>query len=130
MKTLFVSVALLSLISLTGCGTGGREAQVAGKVTYAGTIINDGVVNFLSTEKGIGAMARIESGAFELPEAITPGSYAVYVTPPPVEPPPPGTRPVAPPAAGIPLKARDPHTSGVKVSLINGANDVVIELKD
>ena len=125
-----VVVLALFVVGLAGCNTS-NEAQVGGKVTYAGSPVTSGQVNFLSREKGIGAMAPLNSsGDFQLPDAVEPGKYAVYVTPPQAEPAPPGVPATPPPASNIPQKARDPNTSGVEVSVQAGENKLTIDLKD
>lgn len=118
------------LAAITGCDLGSAVAKGTGKVTYKGTPITAGEVNFFSKEKGVGGVTKIEtSGVFTLPEGLTPGQYAVYVTPPVTPPPPPGT-PVPTTPSPIPLKARDPATSGVVVALQGGSNEVNVELYD
>ncbi len=134
MKIVFGSIASLALLAAvalnTGCGLSSAEAKGEGKVSYKGTPITEGAVNFISKEKGIGAISKIEAtGSFSIPAGLVPGQYAISVTPPASAPPPPGT-PYTPPVTSIPLKARDPSTSGVTVALQGGKNDVVVELTD
>jgi hypothetical protein len=119
------------LIAAAGCDLGSTVAQGTGKVTYKGTAITEGEVNFFSKEKGVGGVTKIDpAGVFTLPDGLTPGQYAVYVTPPLPAPPPPGTPMPPQTPSPIPLKARDPATSGVTVALKGGSNDVVVELYD
>jgi hypothetical protein len=119
------------LIAVAGCDLGSAVAKGTGKVTYKGAAIPAGEVNFFSKEKGMGGVTKIDTtGMFTLPEGLTPGQYAVYVTPPIPSPPPPGTPAQPQTPSPIPLKARDPATSGVTVALQGGSNDVVVELYD
>lgn len=124
-----LAMGLLGL--LAGCDLGPTSATGSGRVMYKGMALSTGEVNFLSSEKGLGGVAKIEgSGEFKLPQGLLPGRYSVYVTPPLPAPQPPGTPPPAAPAVSIPLRARDPATSGVVVALEDGENEVVVELQD
>lgn len=119
------------LAVLAGCDLGPSSATGSGRVLYKGIALSTGEVNFFSAEKGIGGVAKIDgSGEFKLPDGLAPGRYAVYVTPPLPAPQPPGTPPAKAAPVNIPLRARDPATSGVVVALAGGGNEVVVELQD
>ena len=126
-------IVMLTIVSaaLAGCDPAPSPATGSGRVLYQGTALPMGEVNFFSAEKGVGGIAKIDgSGEFKLPDGLLPGRYAVYVTPPVPTPQPPGTPAAPPPSVNIPLRARDPATSGIVVALESGGNDVVVELKD
>lgn len=125
------TLAIAALAALAGCDAVPSAATGSGRVLYKGIAVSTGEVNFLSAEKGVGGVAKIEgSGEFKLPPGLTPGCYAVYVTPPLPTPQPPGAPPASATAVNIPLRARDPATSGVVVALEGGSNEVVVELQD
>lgn len=124
-------LALASAALLAGCEMASSPATGSGQVLYKGAALPVGEVNFFSAEKGLGGIAKIEeAGKFKLPDGLLPGRYAVYVTPPIPAPQPPGTPPAPPPSVSIPLRARDPATSGIVVALEPGNNDVAVELQD
>jgi len=127
------TLALLVVTSplLAGCDLGSSPATGSGRVLYKGTALPLGEVNFFSAEKGLGAIAKIESsGEFKLPDGMAPGRYAVYVTPPVPTPQPPGAPRPSASNVQIPVRARDPATSGIVVALEPGGNEVVVELRD
>jgi len=116
----------LAMMLLPSCGPRQRVGQVAGKVLNRGRPLADGNVNFHLAEKGFGAITRLDaSGNFTFPEPLPTGTYAVYVTPPEPEPSPKG--PIQKPA-NIPVKYRDPKTSGLSFEVKAGQNDCPIEL--
>lgn len=122
---------VVSTVLLAGCDDSPSPATGSGRVMYKGSPLPVGEVNFFSAEKGLGGIAKIqEAGIFKLPNGLLPGKYAVYVTPPIPTPQPPGTPIAPPPSVNIPLRARDPATSGIIVALESGDNDVSVELKD
>jgi hypothetical protein len=128
--SLFVVVLL---ILLGGCGGGGRQiktGKVAGQVTFDGKPVTDGVVHFVS-KTGYGAQASLnESGKYSV--AVEAAEYQVYVAPhPPGQSGPPGTGQAPKQAASvIPMKYREPGTSGLTFTVEEGKdNKFDIELK-
>jgi hypothetical protein len=114
-----------------GCGVRGTPAgQVEGQVSLRGQPVTRGNVNFLLKEKGVGAVAAIDgAGKYAFAAPLEAGTYAVYVTPMPPEPAPPGT--ATPRAAPeIPARYQDPSTSGLSCTVKHGRNELPIALGD
>jgi len=120
---------VLAIVVASGCSGGKPEGSVSGKVTYQGNPVAGGSVNFLSTA-GVGAQAPISNGTYSVNGPLATGEYAVYVAPPLPTPQPPGTKPAPPPKFEVPTKFQDAKTSGLKVSVKPGKNDLPIEIKD
>lgn len=125
----WVCLCVTALV-LTGCGAGSKPTgSVAGKVTYNGNPVAGGNVNLLSTA-GVGAQAAISNGAYKIEAALPAGEYAVYVSAPLPTPQPPG-KPAAPaPKFEVPQKYQDAKSSGLKLTIKPGRNDLPIEIKD
>lgn len=122
---------------MVGCGDGGAEAPpiatVSGKVTFDGTAVSEGVVNFNGV--GFGAQATLGSdGTYELTSqygsGIPLGSYKISI-----EPPPPETKPDtaelvdAGDFENIPKKYRSPETSGFTAEVKEGSNTFDFDMK-
>ena len=123
-------VLVLSLF-VAGCGGGPKPAgTVAGTVKYKGAPVTVGDVNFLS-KTGAAAIAKIDAtGQYKIDGALDAGEYKVYASPPEVEQAAPGTKAAAPRKFDLPVKFRDPNSSGVTVTVKSGSNDIAIEFKD
>lgn len=101
-------------------------APMVGKVTFAGSPLQDGIVSLESAESGFGASAPLdEKGEFRIAK-IPVGTYKVAVTPP--SPPDPGE--VAPPRPShlgplriAPDKYHSQLTSGLEVSVTGNPDD-------
>ena len=122
-------VLVLSLF-VAGCGGGKSAGTVAGTVKYKGTPVTVGDVNFLS-KTGAAAIAKIDAtGQYKIDGALEAGEYKVYASPPEVEQAAPGMKATAPRKFDLPVKFRDPNSSGVTVTVKSGSNDIAIEFKD
>ncbi len=122
-------LAAIGLAVALGCGSSGNPTgQVSGTVQLGSKPLTKGSVNFLMKEKGIGAEAPIDATgkyAFSTPLAV--GTYAVTVTPPPVEPVRPGTRPPKV-VQEIPARYREPTSSGLSYTVKPGSNEYPITI--
>ena len=127
----FIVVCLLTCCT-AGCSKPGRNLKMApmtGKVTFAGSPLQDGVVSLESTATGFGAATKLdENGEFRI-ASIPVGTYAVAVTPP--APPDPGD--VAPPRPShmgplriAPEKYHSALTSGLEVKVTGSPEDLLI----
>lgn len=117
------------VLAATGCGGGQTTGSVSGTVTYNGKPVTSGDVNFISST-GTAALAKLdETGGYKI-DALQAGEYKVYVTPPLPEPQAPGAKAGPPRKFEVPPKFRDATTSGVKVTVKGGSNDLPISLKD
>lgn len=118
-------------LALAGCGPGEKPTgTVAGKVSYRGSPVTAGSVNFLS-KTGAAAIARVDAtGQFKVDGPLEAGEYRVYASAPLPEPQAPGTKATGPPKFDLPAKFRDPASSGVVVTVKAGPNDVPVEFKD
>lgn len=115
----------------TGCGKGEKPTgTVAGKVSYKGSPLAAGNINFISAT-GSAGMAKIDAaGRYKVDGELEAGEYKVFATPPLPEPQPPGTKVAGPPKFDLPPKYRDPQSSGVVVTVKAGENDIPVEFKD
>lgn len=120
---------VMAIVVAGGCGSGKPEGSVSGKVTYQGNPVATGSVNFLSTA-GVGAQAAISNGTYSVNGPLATGEYSVYVAAPLPTPQPPGAKPTPPPKFEVPPKFQDAKTSGLKVTVKTGKNDLPIEIKD
>ena len=102
---------------------------LSGQVVYKGQPV-DGVLNIHDKAHGEAAMTKIESGRFAFPDPLPAGEYAAYVLPPAPEPTDPRKGPPKKVNSNIPAKARDMATSGLKVTIKEGPNEVSLEIQD
>src|SRR5262245_49102044 len=123
---LLLAVAVL----VTGCKTEKPTASVSGTVKYNGKAQTVGYVNFLSTTGSAAQIPLDENGGYKFDGPLDVGEYKVYLGGPIPGQAPPGTRVAPPPKFNVTPKFLDPQSSGVKVSLKEGANDIPIEFKD
>jgi hypothetical protein len=120
-----------AFVMAAGCGFSGKSSgRVAGAVSLRGQPFTEGTVNFVQKEKGIGAVAVIDSeGKYSFEQPLETGTYSVFVTPPTPEPGVPGAaRPRAP--RKIPARYLDPGTSGLSYTVKSGRNDYPITLQE
>ncbi len=120
-----VPVLLLLGFCLVGCG-GPKKVlgRVAGKVTFKGQPVTDGLIVFANREKGVFILAEIgPDGSYNVETAdgfgLPPGTYRVSITPP-VSDAPVGEMPKMPkPGAydDIPEKYRRAETSGLTLTV-------------
>lgn len=117
------------LLCLAGCsGESQPKGVVTGTVTYEGTPVKAGVVNFENSAAGQAAQATIVDGRFQVEVPIPPGIYEVSVTPPPSPPPTPGESTPPPDPADIPAKYRTLGTSDLTAEISEGTNELKFEL--
>src|SRR5690606_34222529 len=100
-----IGLVLVVLASCGGCGDSEPATTVRGKVTYKGTAVPMGVVNFFPEEGGRPTGATLESGG-EYEVQLPAGNYTVVVltSTPPV---PPGWKegdPIPKPPVEVPAK--------------------------
>ncbi|MCA9115024.1 MAG: hypothetical protein KDA79_08055 [Planctomycetaceae bacterium] len=129
-----ISVGLCAALFLSalisGCGGADQqpESQVAGTVTFDGSPVKAGLINFEASAAGHAAQAKIEDGSFKVEAPIPPGSYKVSVTPPASGPPVPGESSPLPEAADIPEKYRTLESSDLKAEIREGDNNLEFKL--
>jgi len=88
-KTLWLSVALVACVGVAfvaGCGggdTGGRLG-VSGNVTFQGSPLDQGTIEFTSTGEGatVHTGAMIQGGSYTVPaeQGLPPGTYLVRIS--------------------------------------------------
>lgn len=126
---LAAGTAVVWIACAFGCTKGSRGiplGEVSGTVTFQGEPVSEGVVNLFSDQTGIATAAPLGSnGSFSVPGGIEIGEYAVHITPPVVDvaggvDPPPEEKSYP----NIPEKYRDPATSGLKVTVEEGKENV------
>ncbi len=123
----FVMVASVILFA-SGCGGSAKPAgTVMGKVTYDGQPLNAGSLNLISS-MGSAAQAKIgDGGTFKIEGTLDAGEYKAYLSSPKPEPVAPGTKQKALEKFDVVPKCLDPNTSGAKVTVKTGENNVTIE---
>jgi hypothetical protein len=123
-------------LSVIGCGSGEVRGKIAGKVTFQGEAVSEGIVAFQNNEMGIHMTANPEpDGRYEIVTAkgrgLPVGTYQVSVCPPPPPFPPIGSTVIPPPKPypNIPQKYRDANTSGLTLTVKPGENvfDIVMQ---
>lgn len=132
-KLLLIGTTLVSLGLSSGCSGGPAAdptAAVAGKVTFKGTPVSEGIVNFYDATRGNAAAAKLGADGTYSVDAVVLGDYSVFVTPLPVETPVDATKPAPPQVdpANIPAKYRDATTSGFKTTVKAGTNKADFEM--
>ena len=103
----YLSLVLLSLLDIAGCGSGSDRRAINGSISFAGQPVDRGQIQFapVSTELGSASGAVIIDGAYEIPveQGLLPGEYQVRIYWP--EPAPPELKAdQAPPKERIPAK--------------------------
>jgi hypothetical protein len=121
---------LVAFLFLTaGCKSEKPSAKVTGTVTYNGKPQTAGSINFMSSA-GSAAQAKLDgSGGYKI-DALEPGEYRVFLQAPIPEQLPPGTKVPPAPKFGVAPKFLSPASSGVKITLKPGSNEVPIEMKE
>jgi hypothetical protein len=128
-----MALAVLALFCF-GCGRGEPRGQVTGKVTFQDKPVTEGYVRLSNKEKGIHITADLKSdGAYEVKMAkragVPIGSYQVCVCPPPIQPKGVFDSMKVKPYPNIPKKYRDTATSGISLTVNEGANTLNIDMK-
>jgi hypothetical protein len=123
------------IVAMVGCGQSGPNLHtVSGKVTFQGKPVATGLIRFHSPPLGIDLMAYIRAdGTYRVKMAqgdgLPEGEYQVAIEPPRVEVPV-GVMKL-PPALqrpDIPAKYRQPATSGLKLTVAPGDNQLDIDM--
>jgi hypothetical protein len=123
-------IFLLVVMTGAGCDREKFAGPVTGKVTYNGSPVTAGNLNFVSTT-GAAASSKIDaSGNFSIDEPLQAGEYKVFISPPVQEPSAPGTKPTTPFKFVVPEKFREPNSSGVIVTVKGGKNEIPVQFKD
>ena len=125
-----VSLMLLLLApTLVGCGAGEAKGRIAGKVTFQGQPVSEGIVVFRGAEKSVHITAELRSdGSYTVATAkgvgLPPGTYQVCVCPPAIHVPTTvgGAAPKIKQYPNIPAKYRDIKTSGLTLTVELGDN--------
>lgn len=71
-----LGLSFLLILSVVGCG--GKEGQVSGKVTFDGTPVDDGRIQFRNKADGQAFSTGIKGGSYSL--TCPPGEMAVEIT--------------------------------------------------
>lgn len=124
--------ALALTFGVLGCGAGKPpEGIVKGAVTYNGKPLADVQVEMEQPGAGIGALATTDAeGKFTVEGQIRTGSYKVTIGPKAEAPPEPGVTPKKIAFPPIPKKYRQMATTDLSMTVVEGENDVKLELKD
>jgi len=132
MRRRAAGLALAALVFLAGCNPGPRTGEVAGKVTFGGKPVQEGIVSFQS-DAGEGDEAPLNAeGAYAVKKPMPVGDYKVLVLPlverkqaSPKEAP----AGVEKPAPDIPRRVRTIGTTDLKAVVKEGKNEINFELK-
>ena len=121
---------LLSMVvTAVGCSNEKPTGTLSGAVTYNGSPVNAGAINFISAD-GAGAESPIEGGEYAVEGALPVGQYSVFLSPPRPQPQPPGKPPIPAAKFDVPAKFHSSASSGLKVTVEAGKNDLPVEIKD
>jgi hypothetical protein len=127
----YLARGLLAFLVLSvGCKAEKPAASVSGTVTYNGKPQTTGSVNFLSSTGSAGQAQLDESGGYKIDGPLDPGEYRVFLLAPIPGQYRPGTKAPPQPKFGVAAKFLNPASSGVKVVLKPGRNEVPIEMKE
>jgi len=119
----------LACLAVAGCGRQGEYGTVRGTVTFNGQPVSEGMVVFFEPEMMVYQGARIHpDGSYSVTMSDGPGvpvgEYQVAVMPPVIESP--GSKAFGPMTVkeyrNIPFKYRNPRTSPLKLSVVEGNN--------
>jgi hypothetical protein len=132
------AIALMAVLGsvLAGCGSGEVRGRIVGKITFQGKPLSEGLVFFSNNDNGTHMSGEVKSdGSYEIITAkgagLPLGVYQVRVRPP-LEPLPSGPSRVAPKPKeypNIPSKYRDFGTSGLTLTVKEGANPLDIDMQ-
>ncbi|MGE3805506.1 MAG: carboxypeptidase-like regulatory domain-containing protein [Gemmataceae bacterium] len=126
---------LTLLLLLPGCAQPQEQlGKLTGKVTFQGQPVKEGVVIFSNAAKGVHMTANLnEQGTYTVEMAkgfgLPLGTYAVSVSPPIVDLPTGSAPPPVKEHPEIPLPYRDPKTSGLSVTIVDGDNTFDIDMQ-
>ena len=118
--------ALLSSLMAMSCTAKAPTGEVAGKVTFEGKAVTEGIISFMNPEAGTGDEARLApDGAYALKAPLPTGDYRVSVMPLVVRENDPKTGfevATEKPAPDIPQKYRTIGTTDLKAKIEPGKN--------
>ncbi len=130
-------VVFLSLFALLGCGGGAGSGEPEGTititVTYGGEPVTHAVVNLENVDSGQAAGGELAQDGTTTIKKVRTGTYTVSVVPqePDPAPPEPGQPPKKPTEfPNIPQKFRMLKTSPLTVEVIEGTNELQVDLKE
>ncbi|MCX7426007.1 MAG: carboxypeptidase regulatory-like domain-containing protein [Planctomycetia bacterium] len=127
------ALVLLAAVVSAGCKKGETLGTVTGNVTFQGKPVTEGMVMFVGP--GVHMTAKLDAqGHYEVKQAkgagLPPGSYQVSVNPPVIDAPMAGGPPVKIPTfPNIPLRYRDPKTSGQTLTVTEKGSTLDIDMK-
>lgn len=131
---LFAILPILGLL-LSGCGSGEVRGRVAGKVTFQGQPVSEGIVVFANDQQGVHMTADLKpDGSYQIITAkgagLPLGTYTISVCPPlpQVTTGVFGKPPAKKPYPNIPVKYRNPKTSGLTLTVSEGENSFDIAM--
>ncbi|QDS90609.1 hypothetical protein EC9_48230 [Rosistilla ulvae] len=114
---LFPAIVML-VIAMNGCNSAepvivAPTASVAGTIAVAGKSIRQGTIHLFSFTTGeVGVAAIDQKGAFKLETPLASGEYTVYLSN----------------VSGIPEKFYSETSSGQQVTIVDGENNLTIDL--
>jgi hypothetical protein len=121
---------------MAGCGPHQQIHPVSGTVTFQGKPVTAGTIRFCNPQAVVDMTAQLQSdGRYEVLMAkgagLPEGIYQVAVMPPGVElpPGPMKERPKPKEYPNIPLRYRQPSTSGVTLSVKSGDNRLDLDMQ-
>jgi hypothetical protein len=129
----FAGLVLAACLGLAGCRGGPPPGRVSGKVTFEGKAVREGRVTFLDSGTGAGGEALLTpEGTFTLPNPLPVGEYKVTVMPLVVRQKDDPRGPevgVEKPAPDIPPKYRTIGSTLLKATVVEGPNEVPLDMK-
>jgi hypothetical protein len=131
--TALLGPLLAASLCLPGCRGGPPLGRVTGKVTFEGKPVGEGRVTFQNSGTGAGGEALLTpEGTFTLPNPLPVGDYQVTVMPLVVRQKADPRGPVVgveKPAPDIPEKYRSLGSTPLKATLVEGPNEVSLDMK-
>lgn len=135
-STSAIVLAAVLAAALAGCGSDEVRGRIAGRITFQGEPLSEGLVFFSNNENGIHMSGEVKpDGTYDIITAkgagLPLGVYQVRVRPP-LQPLPSGIVQTAPKPKqypNIPEKYREYQTSGLTLTVNEGQNQLDIDMK-
>jgi hypothetical protein len=129
LRSFFMAVSLIALLSLTGCSDKPKLAQVTGTVTYKGQPLKEGTITFIPSD-GRSATGKIVDGkikdvsCFDINDGVPLGNHKVLISSAPQS-----DDMYAAPKSLIPEKYGSLDKSDLTAEIKAGENTLTFELK-
>ena len=122
-------LAMLLIVVMVGCDKGPPTGTLKGNVTLDGEPYTGSALIII--DAGQGASVNIqEDGTFEVEDPLLVGTYKVYLAPPIEDLMAEEAKPTAMPLdVRVPAKYKNESSTDIEINVVEGENDVLIDLK-